>query len=124
MSTPAGWLVCGILLIVPWGICGEARADLIKLKGGGEIRGELQRKRGRPAEDGPLANDRNDRIYLATPQGLIIALHERGREFPAYYKYPERQPILPEFAPEDEAADAPAGEMPAEKTGAAEEAAP
>src|SRR5262249_14518230 len=47
-----------------------------------------------------LANDRSDRIYLATEAGLVMCLHEQGREFASYHVHPDRQPILPEFAPE------------------------
>lgn len=46
-----------------------------------------------------LSNGRTDRIYLATPTGLVVCIREKGREFPLYYMYPERRPILPEFAP-------------------------
>jgi outer membrane protein assembly factor BamB len=47
-----------------------------------------------------LANDRSDRIYVATAAGLVICLHEQGREFARFHMHPDRQPILPEFAPE------------------------
>ncbi|MES2788356.1 MAG: PQQ-binding-like beta-propeller repeat protein, partial [Planctomycetota bacterium] len=47
-----------------------------------------------------IANDLTDRLYLATPTGMIIALREPGRELPLYFKFPERLPIMPEFAPE------------------------
>jgi len=46
-----------------------------------------------------LANDRTDRIFIARPDGLIVCIREQGAEFPVYHKYPERRPILPEFAP-------------------------
>ncbi len=46
-------------------------------------------------------NDLTDRAYLATKTGLVVCLREVGHEFPTYHLYPERQPILPEFAPED-----------------------
>jgi len=46
-----------------------------------------------------LANDRTDRLYLATEDGLVICLHEKEREFPIYHMHPERRPIMPEFAP-------------------------
>lgn len=51
-------------------------------------------------------NDRTDRIYLATEDGIVIGLREIESEFPTFHLYPERRPILPEFAPEegDEAA--------------------
>ncbi|MBS0265069.1 MAG: PQQ-binding-like beta-propeller repeat protein [Planctomycetes bacterium] len=63
-----------------------------------------------------LANDRSDRIYVATERGLVMCLHERGREFARFHKYPDRQPILPEFAP-DEGTTTPAGEPAAEESG-------
>ena len=88
-----------------------------------------------------LANDRSDRIYLATETGLVVCLREREREFAHFHKHPERQPILPDITPEgavppsanlstDEAdgsmkEESPAEEEPAEKPEAEmEEAAP
>jgi outer membrane protein assembly factor BamB len=77
-----------------------------------------------------LANDRSDRIYFATEAGLVMCLREQGREFASFHVHPDRQPIMPEFAPEGAAgegdsADAPAdmeadgekpdGDMPAEE---------
>ena len=68
-----------------------------------------------------VANDLTDRLYMATPTGMIIALREPGRELPLYFKYPERLPIMPEFAPEEAPeGEAPAGEMPAEEKPAEE----
>jgi hypothetical protein len=64
-----------------------------------------------------LANDRSDRIYLATESGLVICLREQGREFPRFHKYPEREPILPEFAPEGAAGEGDAVEEPGEMEG-------
>jgi len=52
-----------------------------------------------------LSNDRTDRIYVGTRDGLIMCLHERDRNDPIFYKYPERQPLLPVIVPEDEADD-------------------
>lgn len=51
-------------------------------------------------------NELTDRLYLSTSRGLVICLRENGREFPIYHRYPERQPILPEFAPEEDPAAA------------------
>ena len=48
-----------------------------------------------------LANDRTDRLYMATRDGLIICIHEKTREFPIYHLHPDRRPIVPEFAPEE-----------------------
>ena len=48
-----------------------------------------------------LANDRTDRLYLATQDGLVICIHEKTREFPIYHLHPDRRPIVPEFAPEE-----------------------
>jgi outer membrane protein assembly factor BamB len=55
-----------------------------------------------PASDYPhhVANDRNDRVYLATTTGRVMALRQTGHDMPIYHKFPERLPILPEFAPE------------------------
>lgn len=74
----------------------------------------------------PLANDRSDRIFLATSTGVVLALHDRSINDPKFYKFPERQPILPEFAPEGSGTDstseettspdADSEEMPAEES--------
>src|SRR5262249_38699176 len=42
-----------------------------------------------------------------TESGLLMCLREQNREFARYHKHPDRQLILPEFAPEEAA---PAGE--------------
>ena len=42
-------------------------------------------------------NERTDRIYLATPNGLVVCLRETGRDFPLYYRYPDRRPLTPEL---------------------------
>jgi len=52
-----------------------------------------------------LANELTDRIYMSTASGIVICLRERDRTQAKFYKYPDQQPVLPEFAPE-----APAGE--------------
>lgn len=51
-----------------------------------------------------VTNDRSDRIYLATTTGNVLAIRETGRELPTYHRFPERRPILPEFAPDEETA--------------------
>lgn len=66
-----------------------------------------------------FANDRTDRLYLATTTGLVTCIRERGAELPVYHRYPERRPILPIFAEEQPAA--PAGEQPAGEQPAVEE---
>lgn len=48
-----------------------------------------------------LVNDRSDRVFVATKDGFILCLRETGRDFPRLHKYPERQPLLPVFAPDD-----------------------
>jgi outer membrane protein assembly factor BamB len=53
-----------------------------------------------------LANERSDRIYVATEKGLVMCMHERKREFARFHKHPDRQPILPDFAPEKESSAA------------------
>lgn len=65
-----------------------------------------------------LANDRTDRILLATSTGLVICLREIGRPFPLYHKHPDRQPVLPEVTPEAEAQ----GEQPTTEDGATDTA--
>ena len=52
-----------------------------------------------------FANDRTDRVYLATQSGLVICIKEVGRQFPTYHMHPERLPLLPEFAPEEAEAE-------------------
>lgn len=47
-----------------------------------------------------LSNGRTDRLYMATDHGLLVCIREVGREFPIYHKYPDRRPLLPEFAPD------------------------
>jgi len=46
-------------------------------------------------------NELTDRIYLATRTGLVVCIREQNKEFPTYHMFPERQPILPEFASDD-----------------------
>ena len=74
----------------------------------------LSREHGEPLGKFPLdkftkrlANEHSDRIYLATESGLVMCLHERSREFARFHMHPDRQPILPEFAP-DNGGDEPA----------------
>lgn len=50
-----------------------------------------------------VENDRTDRVFLASSSGTVLALREMGSEYPLYHLHPERRPILPEFAPEDDA---------------------
>ncbi len=52
-----------------------------------------------------MANDRTDRVYLASEDGLVVCIREDGRDFPIYHKYPDRRPILPEIVPDEEDAD-------------------
>ena len=67
-------------------------------------------------------NDRTDRMFLATQEGMLICLKERDSAIPTYHLHPERRPILPELTPE-EGSEAPVeGTMPADP--AAEAAAP
>jgi outer membrane protein assembly factor BamB len=56
-----------------------------------------------------VQNDRTDRIYLGTESGLIVCLRERGHSFPRFHMYPDRSPILPEMAPDDETPEASGG---------------
>lgn len=51
-------------------------------------------------------NELTDRLYIATQSGLVVCIREIGQEFPTYHAFPERQPILPEFTPEEPAAPA------------------
>jgi outer membrane protein assembly factor BamB len=58
-------------------------------------------------------NDRTDRMFLTTQDGLIVCLKERDSAIPSYHLHPERRPILPEITPE-EGMETPADGMPAE----------
>lgn len=66
--------------------------------------------------DRHAVNDRSDRIYLANSRGQVLAIRESGRNYPLYHRYPERRPILPVIAPEEEPAEAEA--MPAQDAAA------
>ena len=46
-------------------------------------------------------NDRTDRLYLATPSGRVVCIREMSSQQPTYHQFPERQPLLPEFAPDE-----------------------
>lgn len=91
----------------PDAVFGSDRAmNLVRLsRQTGEIQGSLPLNRFTLR----VANDLTDRLYMATPTGMIIALREPGRELPLFFKFPERLPIMPEFAPE-EAVEPPASE--------------
>ena len=54
-----------------------------------------------------LHNERTDRCYLASDDGLIVCLREKGQEFPLYHMFPDRRPLLPEFAPDEAEPPAP-----------------
>ena len=72
-------------------------------------------------------NDRTDRMFLVSQEGLVVCLKERDSAIPTYHLHPERRPILPEITPEEGMEEAPSEEMevPAEEMEApAEEAAP
>lgn len=105
----------------PDAVYGTDRAlNLVRLnRATGEIQGRLPLDRFTIR----ISNDLTDRLYLATPTGTIIALREQDRELPLYFKFPERLPVMPEFAPEEEPeAAAPAeGEAPAKEEKPAEE---
>lgn len=49
-----------------------------------------------------VSNAKTDRIYLVTPRGRVLCLRERQNEFPQYYLNPDRSPLMPEFAEEEE----------------------
>lgn len=80
----------------------------------------LQRSTGRPLGTLPLRpfsirlqNDRTDRLFLATPSGLVMCLREQGSEFALYHKYPERAPIVPEVEPDEPTPPVPMPDDPA-----------
>lgn len=63
-----------------------------------------------------LTNTHSDRVYVATEAGMVMCLHELGRDFPRFHLHPDRQPLLPDVAPDSEnpdaQADAPGNEPP------------
>ena len=59
-----------------------------------------------------FANDRTDRVIVATESGLVMVLREKGRMMPTFHMYPDRLPLVPDFASEE--GDGPADEMPGE----------
>lgn len=58
-------------------------------------------------------NTRNDRLYMATESGLVIALRETSREFPFVHLDVDRQPVMPTFTPEGEAGGTGSAQPPA-----------
>ncbi|MBI5759366.1 MAG: PQQ-binding-like beta-propeller repeat protein [Planctomycetales bacterium] len=60
-----------------------------------------------------LQNTRNDRLYMATEAGLVIALCETSREFPFVHQDVDLQPVMPTFTPEGEAGGTPEATPPA-----------
>jgi len=80
----------------------------------------LQRNNGRPLGTLPLRpfsvrleNDRSDRLFLATPSGLIVCLRDQGSEFARFHKYPERAPVVPEVEPDEPTPPVPMPDEPA-----------
>lgn len=59
-------------------------------------------------------NDRTNRIFMATENGLVICLRQIGQTYPVYHRYPDRLPLLPEFVPDDEV-ESPQQDAPAEE---------
>lgn len=47
-------------------------------------------------------NELTDRIYIATTTGLVVCIREQGKDFPTFHMFPDRQPILPILASDDE----------------------
>jgi outer membrane protein assembly factor BamB len=68
-----------------------------------------------------VANDRTDRLYVASEKGLVLCLRERERDYPIFHKQPEKRPVEPEIAPEDAGKGKPSVKTP-KKGGDAEEA--
>jgi outer membrane protein assembly factor BamB len=84
-----------------------ASSDLIFVVGSNNVLEVHSRETGELEGSVPLGrftrhvtNIHSDRIFVATDTGLVMCLHERGRAFPRYHLHPERQPVLPEVAPE------------------------
>ena len=82
----------------------------------------LQRSTGRPLGTLPLRsfsvrlqNDRTDRLFLATPSGLVMCLREQGSEFSRFHKHPERSPIMPDVEPDEPTPPVPMSDAPADQ---------
>lgn len=80
----------------------------------------LQRSTGLPLGTLPLRpfsvrleNDRSDRLFLATPSGLVVCLREQGSEFAHFHKYPDRAPIVPDVEPDEPTPPVPMPDAPA-----------
>ncbi len=50
-----------------------------------------------------MENERTDRLYLATPSGIVLCVKEQGSEFAKNHKYPDRTPLVPEIEAEEPA---------------------
>jgi outer membrane protein assembly factor BamB len=59
-----------------------------------------------------IANERTDRLYFASERGLVVCIRERERDFPLFHKSPEKGPILPEVAPDEQGNKASAAKKP------------
>lgn len=78
-----------------------------------DIRGDLlilNRSTGKVVGHIPLGdfkhrvnNERTDRIFMTDATGVTIGIRELDSEFPAFHYFPERRPILPPMAAEDDA---------------------
>jgi outer membrane protein assembly factor BamB len=55
-----------------------------------------------------VSNDRTDRLYFASPRGMVVCIRESDRNFPLFHHAPEKQPVLPDVAPDDKGAKPPA----------------
>lgn len=82
----------------PGHVYGTSRTgDLIQInRDTGAVTGRLVLDRFRVR----VHNELTDRIYVATETGIIVALREKDRDLPTYFKHPDRLPLMPEFAPE------------------------
>lgn len=49
-------------------------------------------------------NELTDRIYLATPSGMVICLKEKGISYPKFFKNPDKRPLEPIFTDDNAAA--------------------
>ena len=55
-----------------------------------------------------IANERTDRLYFASERGLVVCIRERERDFPLFHHSPDKRPVLPEVAPDEQGAKTPA----------------
>jgi outer membrane protein assembly factor BamB len=52
-------------------------------------------------------NELTDRIYMATPSGMVMCLTEKGGKYPTFFRNPDKRPLEPFFADESSTTEQP-----------------